>query len=90
MLRASRDITLWNAGERMMRAVIYARYSTDMQRQASIDDQSEICRRYIERQGWTLVGRYADPATSGSSAFRRGFQRLRADAGDRAFRCRCV
>jgi len=69
----------------MMRAAIYARYSTDMQRQASIDDQSEICRRYIERQGWTLVDTYADSATSGSSAFRPGFQRLRADAGARRF-----
>jgi len=39
----------------MMRAVIYARYSTDMQRSASIDDQSEVCRRYIESQGWVLV-----------------------------------
>jgi site-specific DNA recombinase len=68
-----------------MRAVIYARYSTDMQRRASIDDQSEICRRYIERQGWTLVGTYVDPATSGSNAFRPGFRRLRADAGVRRF-----
>ncbi len=68
-----------------MRAAIYARYSTDMQRQASIDDQSEVCRRYIERQGWTLVDTYADPATSGSSAFRPGFQRLRTDAGARRF-----
>ncbi len=32
-----------------MRAVIYARYSTDMQREALIADQVEICRRYIER-----------------------------------------
>jgi site-specific DNA recombinase len=69
----------------MMRAVIYARYSTDMQRQASIDDQSEVCRRYIESQGWVLVDTYADPATSGSSAFRPGFQRLCADVGDRLY-----
>jgi hypothetical protein len=45
MLTPSRDITLRNAGERMMRAVIYARDSTDMQRQASIDDQAQVCRR---------------------------------------------
>ena len=37
-----------------MRAVIYARYSSDNQREASIDDQVEVCRRYIEQQGWTL------------------------------------
>ena len=28
-----------------MIAVIYARYSSDQQRQASIDDQVRICRR---------------------------------------------
>jgi DNA invertase Pin-like site-specific DNA recombinase len=40
-----------------MRAVIYARYSSDNQREASIEDQLEICRRYIGRQGWTLLSR---------------------------------
>jgi site-specific DNA recombinase len=90
MLRASRDITLWNAGERMMRAVIYARYSTDMQLQASIDDQSEVCRRYIEGQGWTLVDTYADPATSGSSAYRPGISASVRRRRRPAFRCRRV
>jgi site-specific DNA recombinase len=28
------------------RAVIYARYSSDNQHEASIDDQVEVCRRY--------------------------------------------
>ncbi|MCB5946096.1 recombinase family protein, partial [Acidocella sp. KAb 2-4] len=41
-----------------MRAVIYARYSSDQQRAASIADQIEVCRRYIERQGWVLTGSY--------------------------------
>ena len=35
-----------------MRAVIYARYSSDNQREASIDDQVEVCRRYIQAHGW--------------------------------------
>ena len=39
--------------QKVMRAVIYARYSSENQRDASIDDQIEVCRRYIERQGWT-------------------------------------
>ncbi len=34
-----------------MRAVIYARYSSDNQREASIDDQVEVCRRLIDREG---------------------------------------
>ena len=39
-----------------MRAVIYARYSSENQREASIEDQIEVCRRYIEQQQWTFSG----------------------------------
>src|SRR6476660_2305614 len=68
-----------------MRAVIYARYSSDLQREASIDDQLEVCRRYAAAQGWTVVGTYTDAALSGASRFRPGFQKLTADAGQRRF-----
>jgi site-specific DNA recombinase len=68
-----------------MRAVIYARYSSDLQREASIEDQIEICRRYAEAQGWTVVGTYKDAAVSGASRFRPGFQKLIADAAERRF-----
>jgi len=60
--------------------VIYARYSSDNQREASIEDQLEICRRYIERQGWTLLRSYEDRALSGASDQRPAYQRLLADA----------
>ena len=63
-----------------MRAVIYARYSSTQQREASIADQHEVCRRYIERQGWTLSGNYEDAAISGASRFRPGLARLMTDA----------
>jgi site-specific DNA recombinase len=53
-----------------LRAVIYARYSSDLQREASIDDQIEVCRRYAEAQGWAIVETYKDPAISGASRFR--------------------
>ena len=49
-----------------MRAAIYARYSSDNQREASIEDQARICGRLIEREGWELVGQYADHAVSRS------------------------
>ena len=39
-----------------MRAVIYARYSSDLQREASIEDQIEVCRRYAQQNGWAMVG----------------------------------
>ena len=63
-----------------MRAVIYARYSTDMQRDASLSDQVELCRRYAVAQGWTLVETYTDAARSGADKMRPGFQQMLADA----------
>lgn len=63
-----------------MRAVIYARYSSDNQREASIEDQLEVCRRYINRQGWKFVHDYKDRALSGASDKRPGYQQLLADA----------
>jgi site-specific DNA recombinase len=68
-----------------MRAVVYARYSSDNQREASIEDQLEICRRYIDRQGWTLVHAYEDRALSGASDRRPGYQQMLADAEARRF-----
>ena len=68
-----------------MRAVIYARYSSDNQREASIDDQIEICRRYIDRQGWTLARTYHDRALSGASDQRPGYQQMLADAEAKQF-----
>jgi DNA invertase Pin-like site-specific DNA recombinase len=58
------------------RAVIYARYSTEMQRAASIDDQVRLCRERIAREGWDFVQVFADRAISGSSCLRPGYQNL--------------
>ncbi len=66
--------------EENRRAVIYARYSSENQREASIEDQVEVCRRLIEREGWTLVNTYEDRALSGGSRFRPGYQSLVTDA----------
>jgi hypothetical protein len=37
-----------------VKVAIYARYSSDNQRDASIADQLRVCRAYAERQGWTI------------------------------------
>jgi site-specific DNA recombinase len=68
-----------------MRAVIYARYSTNLQREASIEDQVRVCRQRIEREGWQLAKTYSDAASSGASRLRPGYQRLLEGARNGAF-----
>ena len=68
-----------------MRAAIYARYSSDQQRDASIEDQIEVCRRYIDREDWTVAQIYDDRALSGSSAIRPGYQRMLIDGESKQF-----
>ena len=45
-----------------MKVAIYARYSSDNQRDASITDQMRVCRSFAERQGWTIAQEYSDHA----------------------------
>ncbi len=67
---------------RCLRAVTYARYSSDAQRDASIEDQQRICNERLDREGWTLIHAYADRATSGATTLRPGFQSLLAAMRD--------
>ena len=70
----------------MIRAALYARYSSDLQSAASIEDQFRICRDYTEKAGWTVVDTYRDAAISGDSMILRpGIQALLADARSGAF-----
>ncbi|NDW46697.1 recombinase family protein [Ruegeria sp. PrR005] len=68
-----------------MRAAIYARYSTDLQSDASIEDQRRLCLRLIRGNGWTEAQTYADRGLSGSSHLRPAYQRLLEDAGRNRF-----
>lgn len=63
------------------RCAIYARFSTDLQRDESIDDQIRLVSEYIAKQpGWTVVEVFTDYAISGSTEARPGFQNLIAAA----------
>lgn len=62
------------------RVAIYARYSSENQREASIDDQLRICRARAEREGWSVVGEFSDAAISGTKDNRPGFVALREAA----------
>src|SRR6185437_3707925 len=59
-----------------MRAVIYARYSSENQREASIEDQLRICRERVTAEGWDLIKVFQDKALSGASSLRPGYQAL--------------
>lgn len=50
-----------------MRAALYGRYSTDKQRETSVDDQLRAGRARIEREGWEVAATYADEGISGST-----------------------
>jgi site-specific DNA recombinase len=63
-----------------MLAAIYARYSTDLQRSESVEDQIRSCKARIDHEGWTLVASYTDHAVSGSIRLRPGYQKLLEDA----------
>jgi site-specific DNA recombinase len=68
-----------------MRAAIYARYSTDLQRDTSIADQVRSCRAVLEKEHWTLAATYTDAAITGSSRLRPGYQKLLEDARNNQF-----
>jgi site-specific DNA recombinase len=63
-----------------LKAAIYARYSSDRQSDASIEDQVRLCQERSQREGYDLIETYADRALSGASMLRPGLQALLADA----------
>ncbi len=69
-----------------MRTALYARFSTELQQERSIEDQFELCRAYAAKNGLDVVGTYDDRARSGASIFGRdGLMRMMDAARDGAF-----
>ena len=64
----------------MTRAVIYARYSSENQRDASIEDQVRQCRARIDQEQWQRGEVYSDHAISGATTLRPGYQKMLEDA----------
>ena len=70
----------------MKKAVIYARFSTDLQNERSIEDQITLCRDYTSREEMNVVEVYEDRARSGGSVMGRGgLLRLLDQARERSF-----
>ncbi len=68
-----------------MKAVIYARFSSDRQREESIEGQLRECREYAERNGITVLDSYIDRALSAKTDHRPDFQRMIKDSGKGLF-----
>lgn len=64
----------------MPAVAIYARYSSDLQRDASIEDQIRLCTERAEKDGWKISNCYSDHGLSGASLIRPGMQMLLQDA----------
>ena len=70
----------------MQRAVIYARFSSDMQREESIDAQVRACKAYAKNKGYIVVDTYADEAKSGRDVTKRdAYNQMLADAMEDKF-----
>src|SRR5262245_10536117 len=50
-----------------MKIAVYGRYSSDNQRDTSIEDQHRVVRRWAEAHGHELVAEFSDAAVSGAS-----------------------
>lgn len=69
-----------------MRAVIYARFSSDLQDERSITDQVHLARKYAESRSLAVIDVYQDAAISGASTINRpGLQRMLAEAAKSKF-----
>ena len=60
----------------MVRAVLYARYSSDNQRAESAHAQIRAARAYCDRYGYTVIREFVDEEISGKTDKRPDFQRM--------------
>ena len=68
-----------------MKAVIYARYSSDSQCEESIEGQLRECAAFAEKNGITVLRHYIDRAYSAKTDNRPEFQNMIKDSGKRLF-----
>ena len=68
-----------------MKAVIYARYSSDNQREESIEGQLRECTAYCKKNNITILRTYIDRAMSAKTDHRPDFQRMIKDSAKGLF-----
>lgn len=68
-----------------MNAVIYARYSSDNQREESIEGQLRECLAYAQKNNLTIVNQYIDRAFSARTDDRPAFRQMIRESEKKAF-----
>src|SRR5215467_13836039 len=70
-----------------MRVAFYGRFSSEREKDSSIDQQYRNCERFAEREGWTITQRYEDRGISGTKddTERPGYQQMLTDLKAKAF-----
>ena len=68
-----------------LRAVIYARYSSDSQTENSVEGQVRECTEFANRHNMTIVGQYIDRALSARTDDRPKFQKMISDSSKKEF-----
>ena len=63
-----------------MKVALYARYSSENQKDSSIDQQVRLLRDRAAIEGWEIVASYEDKAFTGSNMMRPGLQQMLAAA----------
>ena len=71
--------------ERNIKAVIYARYSSDNQREESIEGQLRECTAFAEKNDITILRHYIDHAYSAKTDNRPEFQHMIKDSSKHLF-----
>ncbi len=70
----------------MTRYVLYLRFSSDLQRETSIEDQRALCDKRVLDMGWVKAGEYIDRGLTGTTMHRRhDLMRMLDDAEKRKF-----
>lgn len=67
----------------MKLAVVYARYSSDLQTEQSIEGQLHVCQDYAKRNDILIVKNYIDRAMTGTNDNREAFQQILKDSDKR-------
>lgn len=70
-----------------MKVVLYMRYSSERQTEQSIEGQNRVCNEFCKRQGYDIIGKYIDRATSAfkNTDKRTEFQRMMKDSAKGMF-----